>query len=1021
MNVSLLRCLLWTSVVLSTAAFGAGSNGFARYSLDKGRITSLHFDATGQRHWRFDAIAEGGSIGPLRSVEVQGRKLVLMPAGHEITWDLPFLRTGYYDADLHVNIAGPSTESEAIQRIEPIRGFATSAGQYVLIEYYKRLPLGTRTKLNVASGGQLLLRGDISANYDLKLTCPGQENIPCEIGEKFIRLKIGASDAPITIEVLPRGSQEVPGDTISYPAVSFAPDFQVVNPSPRKVVSAGQLATELLRMGIYYDPGIGARGDWGLDTVGTHMMDDPRSWCLKSIRSDLLRGMSQIGYDRFEHFGMMFCWGRFPDYGAPGLLNVPPQNAPFDMRMIHVNGQYIQTIAQYVLATGDMDLLRARPARWVSTDGDEKQPICGASAAQRDYVLAAGDCRLDGKPSTHHHTLGQVFTASTPFRSICIRLGTDSKEEAAHGAVVVRSKPDGEVMARAEFTLAGGEIDKKITVAMPGVTPAGKYFVEISDDDSGKRYFGPGIYWWTDPDAHYAEGDATTGPFSGSVYDRMGLLFNYLRLYMGADRENLSYYQDDPKYNVPNQKSGRHNVCTENSFWENAGGAYDAFEGMWYNIGCSAMADMAELIGNPRSAERYRHLRELADKAYNAKYWHAVDDNGRRFSRYYACEDWDGKIHDYGYTYYNLEAACYGVTGPDRGRDILWWLDRGQYMPDESLLWKDDIYSIWQIAPPFNTINNSTWLNLTGGAPYKEVVSNGGTRLLIAGRDLRARSKYLSIDNMHERNIQVLTRFASPDKLTGGRTFSDPGGRGRWHFGKPDANVADIEGFREIFATNGTLCTYMIAAYLGLDYSPRGLRLRPRVPSDMNGFTFRSIGYWGALFDFSVSARRAQVKPKRLKSESSQSWVFVPSSRFNKAGVEIRHSSGDEIRLSLLLEHRAGSKWVTVGRNWLSHVKNGQWVWVSADQWLAGGSEYRFRLHNVQLVSGDPVPLASRTIGGPGVRLVAEETRLVAKCRLDPNSRRFALMRGSGGASQPQSMEVTIGLGECAMLRPLRK
>lgn len=1017
---------LWAMMILpmapNLAATPAG-NGFARVRLGDGHITSLQIDATGQGHWRSEAIAEGGSIGPVHSAEVRGRKLMLVPAESEITWDLPFLRSGYYDAELHLNFAGPTAESEAIRRMEPIRGFVTSAGQYVLIEYFKRLPLGSFPLhcFNVAGGGQLLLRGDTSVNYDLKLTCLGQERIPYEIGERFIRLKIGTSAAPITIEILRRGSLEVPGDSIALPAVSFDPEFRVVYPSTCKVANAGPLATELLRMGIYYDPSVRAGGEWGLDSVGVHMMDDPRSRYLKSIRSELLEGMSRIGYDRFDHFGMLFCWGRFPDYGAPGLLNVPPENAPFDMRMIHLNGQYIQTIAQYVLATGDTDLLRARSARWVSTDGDEKQPVCGASATQHDYVLAAGDCRLDGKVSAHHHTLGQAFTASAPFRSVSIRLGTESKDEAAHGVAVVRPEPGGDILARAEFELSAGETDKMVTIAIHGAVPAGKYFVEVSDDSSGKRYFGPGIYWLTDPDAHYSGGDATTGPFSGSIYDRLALLLDYLRLYTGGARDNLSYYQDDPEYNVADQKSGRHGVCTENSFWENAGGAYDAFEGLWYNVGCSAMADMAQLMRDTRSADRYRRFRELADKAYNKKYWHTVEENCHTFSRYHACEDWDGSIHDYGYTYYNLEAACYGVTGPDRARDILWWLDRGQYKPDESLEWKDDIYSIWQIAPPFNTINNYTWLNLTGRMPYTHAVANGGTRLTIEARDLRARSRYLSADNMHERNVQVLTRFASPDRLTGGRIVDDPGGRGRWHFGHPDTNVADIEGFREIFWVNGTLATYMVAAYLGLDYSPHGLHLRPRVPSGVNGFVFRSIGYWGALFDFSVSARRTQVAPKKLDSESSRTRVFVPASRFDKAGVEVRHSAQGEIRLSLTLERHAGGKWVTVGRNWLSHVKNGQWVWVSSDQWLAGGAEYRLRLHDVQSVSGDPVALVQRTGGRSGVRLVAEETRLEVKCRLDPNGKRFALTREPGGKTRSQSMDLVLGPGDCAVLRPLGK
>ena len=67
------------------------------------------------------------------------------------------------------------------------------------------------------------------------------------------------------------------------------------------------------------------------------------------------------------------------------------------------------------------------------------------------------------------------------------------------------------------------------------------------------------------------------------MYDRLAVLFDYIFFHTGAVAKDLSFYQNDPNYNIPNHKSGRSGVGTENSYWEAAGGGYDAFAGLWYN------------------------------------------------------------------------------------------------------------------------------------------------------------------------------------------------------------------------------------------------------------------------------------------------------------------------------------------------------------------------------------------------------------------------------------------------------
>jgi hypothetical protein len=156
-------------------------------------------------------------------------------------------------------------------------------------------------------------------------------------------------------------------------------------------------------------------------------------------------------------------------------------------------------------------------------------------------------------------------------------------------------------------------------------------------------------------------------------------------------------------------------------------------------------------------------------------------------------------------------------------------------------------------------VNNRDWQGLggmPGGFPYGSVLGAGGTRLLTAAVDLEARARTLGIDNAWQRALQILDRYARPDRLTGGRTFNDPGGRGRWHFGPPDLERADIEGFREIFPDNGAVATALPCTLLGLLPTARGLCLTPRVPSSLDGYEVRGLGYAQTVWKICVRANR---------------------------------------------------------------------------------------------------------------------------------------------------------------------
>src|SRR5690606_8702947 len=120
---------------------------------------------------------------------------------------------------------------------------------------------------------------------------------------------------------------------------------------------------------------------------------------------------------------------------------------------LHMNSLWIASLAEYVLATGDVDFLKAKRARWVATNGSESQPLCGGNIARFDYVLASGDVRLDGKPSQAAHSLGQTFTANAPFTQVKAFLGNPSLAETSLGKMALYQNQGGALIAEATFAI----------------------------------------------------------------------------------------------------------------------------------------------------------------------------------------------------------------------------------------------------------------------------------------------------------------------------------------------------------------------------------------------------------------------------------------------------------------------------------------------------------------------------------------------------------------------------------------
>lgn len=137
-------------------------------------------------------------------------------------------------------------------------------------------------------------------------------------------------------------------------------------------------------------------------------------------------------------------------------------------------------------------------------------------------------------------------------------------------------------------------------------------------------------------------------------------------------------------YNL-NQFDGKSGLITHNSplntgdyqapasnYWDLVSyGNLDAHSNAYFYGSLAAAANLEEYVGNTARAEELRVLRELTREKYNELFWD--EDAGR----YIQCVDVNGRRHDYGATYVNLEAASFGLPSPQQAERIFEWLNEG--------------------------------------------------------------------------------------------------------------------------------------------------------------------------------------------------------------------------------------------------------------------------------------------------------------------------------------------------------
>ena len=273
-----------------------------------------------------------------------------------------------------------------------------------------------------------------------------------------------------------------------------------------------------------------------------------------------------------------------------------------------------------------------------------------------------------------------------------------------------------------------------------------------------------------------------------------------------------------------------------NNYWDLMPfGGLDAYATIQYYDAVRVMADVErEIREHPEwqipvgvlsfdPAMLERHAAEVKTEG-NRAFWN------REAQRFNACVDADGKTHDYGFTFLNLEAVYYDFATPKHALAILSWIGGERVVEGDTSQGKD-IYH-WRFGPRATTKRNLDWYFWAWSAPesipWGGQVQDGGAVFGFAYHDLMARLKVLGPDNAWQRLREIVPWFEEVQAAGGYRKYYNGSREGSLQGGGTAGGLGlDMEFFESVMVPQ-----IMLNGFLGFAPRADGFKLNPRLPND---------------------------------------------------------------------------------------------------------------------------------------------------------------------------------------------
>ncbi len=308
-------------------------------------------------------------------------------------------------------------------------------------------------------------------------------------------------------------------------------------------------------------------------------------------------------------------------------------------------------------------------------------------------------------------------------------------------------------------------------------------------------------------------------------------------------------YVDGRKVIVPDEGVG-------SNYWDLLPfGGEDALATIYYY---DALLDLAELeqqiaahpswgIGTEADtfdpADLRRHAQEVREYGVE-RFWNPA--TGR-----FGTVDLDGNLHDYGFTFLNNEAVCYGFATPQQAREIHAWLS-GRRTVEGDTSTGEDIYR-WRFGPRSTTLRNLDYYfwgwSSPESMPWGYQVQDGGAVLGFSYHDLMARLLTAGPDDAWQRLREIVEWFDETQQAGGYREYYKDPARGTMQ----GANIPGGLGLDKEFFESILVPQVMLYGFLGLTPGADGLSVVPRLPSDWQELTVTRIHFHGHVLDIRVS------------------------------------------------------------------------------------------------------------------------------------------------------------------------
>lgn len=269
-----------------------------------------------------------------------------------------------------------------------------------------------------------------------------------------------------------------------------------------------------------------------------------------------------------------------------------------------------------------------------------------------------------------------------------------------------------------------------------------------------------------------------------------------------------------------------------------------------------------------------KHAAEVKAEA-NKLFWNAET------GRFVPGIDADGKIHDYGMTFLNLEAIYYDFATPEHAKSIMSWINGDRVVAGDTAQGKD-IYH-WRFAPRSTTKRNVEFYFWAWSAPeaipWGGQVQDGGAVLGFSYHDLMARLAVLGPDNAAARLTEIVKWFDEVQAAGGYRKYYDGSREGTLQGGGTAGGLGlDCEFIESVLVPQ-----VMIDGFLGFAARADGFVIDPKLPSDWPELTIDRIRFHDSILTVRVTKSVIEVINERRCEEPAV--VRLPAGEWNASYI----------------------------------------------------------------------------------------------------------------------------------------